>query len=75
MQMSGFVLLIFQVVLLDWLSNSQRRILVMTLNPAGQLVPKSSISDLYQNYAAVQIAKPLATSAIVAAETISTEEM
>lgn len=35
--------------MLDWLNNPQRRLLVMTLNPAGHLIPKNSINDLYQH--------------------------
>lgn len=36
----------------DWLQNAQQRLLVMTLNHSGYLVPKIALSELHHNYAA-----------------------
>ncbi|XP_030369376.1 dynein beta chain, ciliary [Scaptodrosophila lebanonensis] len=41
----------FRRVVLDWLEQRQTRVLVLTLSPGGELIPRSSLSDLYQNYA------------------------
>ncbi|XP_067623613.1 dynein beta chain, ciliary [Eurosta solidaginis] len=41
----------FRVIMYDWLHNSQQRLLVMTLNHGGYLVPKTALSDLHHNYA------------------------
>ncbi|XP_073817377.1 dynein beta chain, ciliary-like [Musca autumnalis] len=59
----------YQFVVLDWLDSAQRRTLVMALNPAGLLIPKSSISDLYQNYTSVQVIKSPTAAAELASST------
>ncbi|XP_039966059.1 dynein beta chain, ciliary [Bactrocera tryoni] len=42
----------FRVIMFDWLHNAQQRLLVMTLNHSGYLVPKIALSELHHNYAA-----------------------
>lgn len=38
--------------MLDWLHNAQQRLLVMTLNHSGYLIPKIALSELHHNYTA-----------------------
>lgn len=62
----------FQLILLDWLNNPQRRLLVMTLNPAGHLIPKNSINDLYQHNYAILLPKTTPTTTTTTATTTPT---
>ncbi|KAM7359982.1 dynein beta chain, ciliary-like [Cochliomyia hominivorax] len=62
----------YQLILLDWLNNTQRRLLVMTLNPAGHLIPKNSINDLYHHNYAILMPKSITTLQQVAAATTTT---
>ncbi|XP_068157565.1 LOW QUALITY PROTEIN: dynein beta chain, ciliary [Drosophila tropicalis] len=39
----------FRRIVLDW-ANGQIRVLIITLSPGGELVPRSCISDLYRKY-------------------------
>ncbi|XP_053970080.1 dynein beta chain, ciliary [Anastrepha ludens] len=41
----------FRVIMFDWLHGAQQRILVMTLNHSGYLVPKIGLTELHHNYA------------------------
>ncbi|ALC45571.1 CG41497 [Drosophila busckii] len=43
----------FRNVVLDWL-HGRTRVLVMTLSPGAELVPRSCVSDLYRNYTTLQ---------------------
>ncbi|XP_046805883.1 dynein beta chain, ciliary-like [Lucilia cuprina] len=56
----------YQLILLDWLNNPQRRLLVMTLNPAGHLIPKNSINDLYHHNYATLMPKTITTTSATA---------
>lgn len=67
-----------QHIVLDWL-HGRTRVLVMTLSPGGELVPRGCISDLYLGYAlpagaarsagAAVTTDSAATAAVVAAAT------
>ncbi|XP_037943923.1 dynein beta chain, ciliary-like [Teleopsis dalmanni] len=57
----------FRHIVLDWLNNNQRRILVMTLSPGGHLIPKNSMNDLYFNYAVQHTTNTVATTSTAAA--------
>lgn len=35
----------FQCIVLDWLNNPEMRVLLMTLNPAGDILPKNTFSE------------------------------
>ncbi|EDV95038.1 GH23822 [Drosophila grimshawi] len=67
----------FRRIVMDWVSG-RTRVLVMTLSPGGELVPRSCVSDLYCNYTlqssssgsrAATVDSTVATAAVVAAAT------
>nr|XP_032294976.1 dynein heavy chain 9, axonemal [Drosophila virilis] len=65
----------FRHIVLDWL-HGRTRVLVMTLSPGGELVPRGCVSDLYRNYTLQSCGSRVsaandatATAAVVAAAT------
>ncbi|XP_017479877.1 PREDICTED: dynein beta chain, ciliary-like, partial [Rhagoletis zephyria] len=60
----------YRVIMFDWLYSARQRLLVMTLNHSGYLVPKIALTDLHHNYALQQtLSSTTATTTTIAVTT------